>query len=467
VINYRDPICRRFAWVGIAAALLIAAPLASAQDEGGSKQHFELSEKVSDGLQKLKPLSETKNFTGMLDLVNGLLAQVKPDSYDTAYLLDMKAKVYLQLDQYNNAIDPWEECLRLSEEKGYKDEKERLDITKYLAQLIYSEATAIKDHVQQQQLIAKSASYLKRYLAKATKQEPETQILYASILYAQATADEKHINQDMLREARQTIERGMLGSIRPKDSFYMLLLAILQQQNDYANSAKIMELLLKQYPNKKDVWPMLFGTYVNLAGGQKENSREQRELFVRAINTIERAQQLGYMNSPRDNYNRFTLYLNAGELHMATDILYDGLKKGTIESTVGNWKILGAYLQQANKELQAISTLKEATKLFPKEGSLEFMIGQIYQQLDKIKDARDAYTRAVAKGNLGDKPHQAWLFLAYTSLELEDYDNALKAITEAAKFPAGAKDPQVKNLKDGIDSMIQEREAAKAASKKL
>lgn len=465
MITYRNPIFSRFAWVGVAAALLIAAPLASAQE--GEKQHFELSEKVSDGLQKLKPLSETKNYTGMLDLVNSLLSQVKPDSYDTAYLLDMKAKIFLQLDQYNNAIAPWEECLQLSEQKGYKDEKEQLDITKYLAQLIYSEATSVKDHARQQELIAKSANYLKRYLQKATKQEPDTQILYTSILYAQATADEKHINQDMLKEARATIERGMLGSIRPKDSFYMLMLAIMQQQNDYLHSAEVMELLLKQYPNKKDVWPMLFGTYVNLAGGQKENSREQREYFVRAINTIEKAQSLGYMNSPRDNYNRFTLYLNAGELHLATDILYEGLKKGTIESTIANWRILGAYLQQANKELQAISVLKEATKLFPKEGALEFMIGQIYQQLDKIKDARDAYARAVAKGNLGDKPHQAWLFLAYTSLELEDYDGALKAISEAAKLPDGAKDPQVKNLKDGIDSMIQERELAKAAPKKF
>ena len=142
------------------------------------------------------------------------------------------------------------------------------------------------------------------------------------------------------------------------------------------------------------------------------------------------------------------------------------MKKGRIESTPANWKILGAYYQQSNKELQAISALEEAAKLFPKEGSIEFMIGQLYQGLDKTKDAHSHYARAVAKGNLGDKPHQAYLFLAYTALELENYDEALKAINEAAKMPDGAKDPQVKSVKNGIEATIADREAAKAAAAK-
>jgi tetratricopeptide (TPR) repeat protein len=462
VTTKRNIIVRRFALVGVAAALLLSAPFASGEEQ----KQFQLNEKVSEALGKLKPLQDTKNFAGMLDLVNGQLKNIKPDSYDAAYLLDLKAKIYLQLDQYNNAIAPWEEALRLSEQYGYKDQKERLDITKYLAQLIFSEATQIKDKQQQDALVTKSAQYLKRYLDHSSKPEPEVEMLYAQILYYQATSDAQHINQPLLTEARQIVEKGMLGSIKPKEGFYLLLLAILQQQNDHEHSAEVMELLLSQYPQKKDVWPMLFGTYVNLAGSAKAESPEQRQYYVRAINTLERAQSLGYMNTPRDNYNLFTLYVNAGEINLATDLLWNGMKKGTIESTPQNWRVLGAYLQQANKELQAITALQEATKLYPKDGGLNFMIGQIYQQLDKIKDARDQYKIAVDKGNLGDKPHQAWLFLAYTSLELEDYQGALKAINEAAKTPDGAKDPQVKSVKEGIEATIAEREAAKAAAKK-
>ncbi|PTX96475.1 hypothetical protein [Opitutus sp. ER46] len=461
MITNRNPIFRRLAWVGFATALFLAAPFSSAEEQ----KQFQLNEKVGEALQKLKPLQDAKNFNGMLDVVDGQLKNVPATGYDACYLLDLKAKIYLQLDQYGKAIDPWEKALRLAEEHGYLAEKERIDITKFLAQLIFSEASNLKDRAAQQVQITRAAGYLKRYLEKSPKPEAEVQMLYAQILFYQATGDQKNVNQALLAEAREIVENGMLGSVRPKEGFYLLLLAIIQQQNDLVRASELMELLVKQYPNKKDVWPMLFGTYVNMAGSAKSESREQREYFVRAINTLERAQQLGFMNTPRDNYNLFTLYLNAGEIGLATDLLYSGMKKGTIESTAANWRILGAYYQQANKELQAVSALQEATKLFPTDGTLDFLIGQIYQQMDRIKEANQAYARAVTKPDLGEKPHQIYLFLAYTSLELEDFDGALKAITKAASFPEGAKDSQVKGVRDGIEATMAEREAAKASAK--
>lgn len=466
MITNRNPIFRRFAWIGVALALLAAPLVAFAQDEG-DKQQFQLDEKVGDALQKLKPLQDAKDYKGMLALVDQQLASVKPTSYDAAYLLDIKAKIYLQLDQLSGAIEPWRQVLKLSEQYGYKDEKERLEIMKFLGQLIFMEATTVKEKNRQQQLVEQAGGYLKSYLAKNPKPESEMQMLYANILFSEATVDESRVNEQKLREARTLIEKGMLNEIRPKEGFYMLMLAVLQQQNDYIHSAEYMELLLQQYPNKKDIWSALFGTYVNLANNAKGDSKEQRNYFVRAINTVERAQKLGFMNTPRDNYNLFTVYLNAGYIIEACDLLYKGMKSGAIESSQTNWRILGAYYQQANKDLQAIAVLKEATKLFPHDGGLDLLIGQFYQQMDKIKDAHDAYARAVKKGNLGEHPHQAWLYLAYTSLEIEDYQGALNAIAEAAKLPDGAKDPQVKSLKAGIEATIQEREAQKNAAKKL
>ncbi len=459
MINKRNPIFRRLALVGLATALAMTIPTASAQED----EKHQVSEKVGEALQKLKPLQDAKNYQGMLDLVNGQLAGVPPTSYDAAYLLDLKARLLIQTDQLSKAIPPWQEALKLADQYKYWDAKQTLDVSKYLAQLIFSEATSSKDKTVQTQEIADAATYLKRYLEATAKPEAEMQMLYAQILYYQATSDASHVNQQLLDEARKIIEKGMLGAIHPKEGFYRLLLAVVQQQNDYGHSAELMELLLKEYPNKKDIWPMLFGTYVNLAGSAK-NDDQRREFFVRAINTLERAQALGFMNTPRDNYNLVTLYINAGEFSIATDMLHAGLEKGTIESTVNNWRILGAYYQQANKELQAISALKEATKLFPKEGSLELLIGQIYQQLDNTKEAHAHYELAVAKGNTGDKPHQAYLYLAYTALELQDYDGALHAIGEALKFPDGVKDPQVKTLKEGIEASIADRDRIKAAA---
>jgi tetratricopeptide (TPR) repeat protein len=461
----RYPLLRRLAWVALAAIVALAAPISSAEDDSSSAtKQFQPSEKVATALsEKLKALQDSKNYNGMLDLVNGLLSGVAPTSYDAVYLLDMKARIYAQSEQLNKAIEPWEKALQVADQFHYFDDAKALEITKYLAQLLFSEAIESKDKEVQQQQIASAGRYLKHYLDKAPKAEPEMQALYAQILYYQATFDPQHINQGMLDEARQIIERGMNSMIHPKEGFYRLLLAVVQQQNDYARSAAIMELMVNEFPGKKDIWPMLFGTYVNLAGTAR-NDKERRDYYVRAINTMERAQALGFMNAPRDNYNLVTLYINAGQFGIATDMLRAGLEKGTIESTVNNWRILGAYYQQANKELDAIAALKQATKLFPNEGSLELLIGQIYQAIDKIKEAHDHYVLAVSKGNIGDKPHLAYLYLAYTAIELGDYDGAQKAINEAAATPDGAKDPQVKSVKEGIEATIAERDRIKAAA---
>ncbi|HVU36142.1 MAG TPA: tetratricopeptide repeat protein [Opitutaceae bacterium] len=464
MITKRNPIFRPFAWVGLATALALATPFARAQDD--QKQQHQVSEKVSDALQKLKPLEDAKNFTGMLSLIDGLLPQVKADSYDAAYLLNIEARLYISLEKYPMAIDPWEKALALSDRYHYFDDATSQDIRKFTAQLLFQQATTTKNKAEQRAEVTKSQEYLKQYLARTKKPEPDTQMLLAQILYYTATADEKHIDQHALTEARKVIEQSMDSAIHPREGLYMLLIAIMQQQNDYAHSAQLSEVFLKQWPTRKDIWPTLFATYYNLAGSAKQDSDEQRQYYLRAINTIDRAQKLGYMNTPRDNYNLFTLYVAAGFPSVACDMLYDGMKKGKIESTLNNWRTLGLYYEQVDRDLDAINALKDATKLFPNEGNLDLLIGQIYQQDDDTKNAHDYYARAVKKGNLGEKPHLAYMYLAYTALELGDYDGALKAINEAVKTPDGAKDPQVKSVREGIVQTIADRNARLEAEKK-
>lgn len=458
MITLRNPICRRFAWVGIAAALLWSIPFASAAEE---RKQFQVSEKVSEALQKMKGLQDAKDYAGMLALVDGQLKNVPPTGYDAAYLLDMKARILLQMEQYNKAIEPWEEAFKLADQHGYFEERQMLETSKLLAQLIFMRAQDIKNKPQQLQEIERAATYLRRYMDKTKKMEPDVQTTYAQMLYYQATADEKNINMALLDEALRATQQGMLGAIRPREQFYRLMLVILQQKDETARSAEVMELLLNQYPNSKDIWPMLFSTYVNLANSA--TGKDQRNYFVRAINTLERAQKLGFMNTQRDNYNMFTLYANAGEINLATQILHEGMRSGKIESTPTNWRHLGQFYQQANKELQAINALQEAAKLFPEDGSLETLIAQIYLQMDRNKEARDHLLRAIEKGNLGDRPHTVYTMLAYVQFELEEYDAALKSIAAAEKLPGAANDSQLKQLKNGITQTIQDLEAQKEA----
>src|SRR5690606_16410707 len=147
--------------------------------------------------------------------------------------------------------------------------------------------------------------------------------------------------------------------------------ALQQQQNDLTGSAEILELLLAQNPKKKDQWQMLMAIYLQLNEKFRETDPAlAREYLVRSIVTVERAQALGFQDTPKDNMNLVSLYLLANQFTKGTELLYNGMKKGTIESEPHNWRVLGRYYQEANMNKQAVAVLKEATELFPKNSEL-------------------------------------------------------------------------------------------------
>lgn len=442
-------------------AVVGALPFASAAEDQGPPG---LNEKVSEALQqKMKPLLDAKNWDGALAVIDGVLATVDPNSYDNAFVSDIKAKVFLQKNDYAAAIAPMETTLRLADKHpNYFDKKSVLDIVYFLAQIYYQEGTSSKVTSVQQQYFNKSSAYIKRWLQTSPKKNQEAALFYASILYNQAVVNPDKVDIALVRAAKAEVQEGLLTALKPKEGFYVLLLAAMQQEGDVAGSAEVLEQMVKMKPDNRTYWLQLMATYLNMGGSNEKDESKTRENFARAINTMERAQELGLMKTPKDNYNLVTMYYNAGQFGKATDLLYSGLKDGSIESDIKNWQLLAYSYQQVGQDLQAISVLKEASKQFP-TGQIDFQIGQIYSQMDnKTLDAFTYYTAAVKKGGL-DKPHSAYMFLAYTAFELEKYDDALASINKAGETTDGKKDPQTKRLKTAIEDAIKEREAAKAS----
>jgi tetratricopeptide (TPR) repeat protein len=424
------------------------------------KKPHQPSEKTSEAFGKLKPLQDAQNWNGMLALLDTI--PVTPNSYDEALILDMKAKIYGMTNQLTKAIAPWERAVQLSDQFGYFPEKTVLEIVYFLGQLYAQEATSTKDTKAAQQNFTKALTYFKRYLDKTPKPTQEAVSTYAMLLYYKAVADPNNVDQAMLKEARAVVEKALTRDIKPKESFYQLLLALQQQQNDLAGSAELLELLLKQSPNKKDQWQMLMALYLQLGEKAKEKNDQTlaSEYLVRAIVTAERAQALGFLSTPKDNMNLVSLYLLANQFTKGTELLYNGMKKGVIESEPHNWRILGRYYQEANMNLQAISVLQEATKLFPKNGELEVQIAQIHLQMEKTKEAFEHAKAAIAKGNLeGTKPYGVHYLIAYTAYELGQIDDANQALEAAEKFEESKKDPQFARLRDVVKEAISERES--------
>lgn len=454
---------RRARAASLAAAIVLSASVSFAQQP--EKKPHSVGEKTQEAFGKLKPLQEAQNYNGMLQLLDSI--QVQPGSYDEALILDMKAKIYGMTNQLSKALPPWERVVQLSDQHGYFDKKAVTDIVFYLAQLYAQEGATTKDPAQQQQHFTKAVNYFRRYFDATPKPTPESLMGYASTLYYRAVANPNNIDQNLIKEARSIVERGLTSSIKPKEGFYQLLLTLQQQQNDMAGSAEVLELLLKQQPNKKDYWQTLMAIYLQLSEKAKDDPTLSREYLTRAIVTFERAQALGFLNTPKDNLNLVSLYLMANQFTKGTELLYNGMKGGKIESEPNNWRLLGRYYLEANLNQQAINVLKEAAKLFPKNGEIELQTAQIYLQMEKTKEAHEHAKIAAQKGNFeATKPYSVHYLIAYTAYELGNLEDASKAIAECEKFPEAAKDPQLPKLKGVVTDALNERAAAAESKNK-
>jgi tetratricopeptide (TPR) repeat protein len=445
-----------------AVAVLFIMPAGLRADE---KDAPTLSDSVGDGLAKLEPLLTAKDWNGAMVLVEGLLQTAAPDSYDAAILNRTEAQILTQKGDYTGVVAPLERALEISDRHHFFTGKEQSDILYFLSQLYYQLADQQKgDRASEVADLAKAIGYIERWFTVAPKPTEDNSLYYAQLLYADAVAkDPAHPDAELIKRSREQVEKTLLMSVHPKDGLYIFLLATLQQEQNYARATEVLELLLAHNPNSRSYWMDLDMFYMALAQDPKDkDDRKVRMYNIRAINTIERAQALGFMNTPRDNYTLFTLYYNIGQYGIAADLLHAGLKAGTIDSDLQNWLLLAASYQQINQDFTAIEVLKEAAQRYPKNGELEFKIAQVYQQLDNNQAAFDHVEVAVEKGGLA-KPQQTYMFIAYMAYELSKFDEAKMAIDKAIELLAPKPaDHQALALQAAIEEAIKERDAKKA-----
>lgn len=454
------PAWSRVLGVLMVAVLLLGTPIAALAQRD---RPFELSERVSGELSKIQPLLDAKNYDGAIRLVIPLLTAAAPNSYDQAVLNDILAKIHLQKGDYASAINPMETALRLSDSFGFFEGRALEMMLDFLSKLYYSQGVESKSPAQQQQYLAKATQYIKRLIELSPTPSADNVLFYTTLLYNRAVLNPEKIDQQLLTQARQEAEKALLMSVRPRENFYLILLSTLQHQANYKEASEYYELLVRQYPSNRAYWQQLAAMYSSLAQETK-NEQEALSYNLRGILAMERAQALGLLNTPRDNFNLIGMYFNIGQFGRATELLYAGLKNGGVESTQKNWELLAYSYQQINRENQAVEALLEATKLYPESGQLEFQIAQIYYSLERSNDAYRHFKLAVAKGNL-DRPLAVYSFLAYLCYELGKLEEALGVINDALKLPAAEEDSQMMRLKQAIQDALGEREAAKAANK--
>lgn len=419
----------------------------------------EVSEKVAEGLQKLQALFDAKDWDTALTVLDQLLAGAGKNSFDRALISQYKALTLLQKEDYKAAIEPLEEAVRISARHNFFEERVSRELVYYLAQLYNQEAHAQKELVAKKRLLEKSYHYAERLLKSSSKLKEDEVVFVTSVLYSLAILDEKNVDRAKIEEAQKMANEGLFLSIKPKDALYLFSLATNQQLGRNEEAIDILELLVKQTPQNQSYWGQLASLYLTLAENavKAQDKRTAETYYIRSIVTIQRAQQYGVLNTPKDNYTLVAIYFNLEQYGPAIELLERGLRDGSIENDKNNWQLLASSYQQLKKDQKAAQVLEKAAQTFPTDGQLEYSIAQIYYSIDDNLNTYKHLKLAVERGGL-EKPGGVYLFLSYVCYELRKFEEAKDYLVNASQT-ADAKPEDVAKLTRAVNDAIAEREA--------
>ena len=432
----------------LAAAVAAAIPgrLRAADQEAP-----QLTQDTQDVInEEVRPESEAKQWDKVLVSLDKILAKVPADSYDACvmYLLRFQAHLNLPKPDFQAGLEDLDHRLAIDNQHHYLNKKDLQETLVAMSKLSYQEGATTKDPKAQKAYYDQALTMLDRWLQGADKTaltQDDIQLaasLYFTVGQGIEINGEQKADPAMMDKALQWIDLGLRAAATPRDVFYQLKISALFQLNRLQEGYELLELRLRDKPENKGYWQQLAFTYLQLAGIASEKQHDDKLAYsynVRAIITLERAQKLGFLNSPKDNMNLVTLYFTVGQYERACQLLDTGLRNGSIEASRQNWELLAYSYQQQHQDLRAVQTLEDAAKAFPESGQLEYQIAQVYNGMDREKDALEHIKICVAKGGT-EKPQVAWLFYAYLAYDLKYYDEATKAAQEAAKYPEAAKD---------------------------
>ena len=453
-MNFHHPLFSRIArgtlFVAVGLALL-AAPATHLSAQSGStptERPKQLTDETQAVFNKVWPLIEAKNWEQAVPLLNEVLSKAKPDSYDTAMASVILAQVYLQRNtpggsDYAAAVPLLENVIRL----GYHDEARILDFTFLLAQLHNMGGNA-----------ARAEELSLRWLDMAKKWKMESVIFYTSVVLQRAQAKDGTVDKDAVGKALKILKKAFLVFPNPTEQLYQVQAISYQLNGEYDKAADVFEVLVSKWPKNRQYWQQLYALYVN------------SNQSIRAILTLERAQELGILNTPKDHLSRVGLYYNLQRFDRVTQILEKGLKDGSIESDPNNYELLAAAYQQTFNSFNAIDVYQRAIEKFPKNaGKYYISITNLYWEMQKYPEALTSIEKGLAAGDV-ENPGKLYMFAAYICYELRKFQHGLELLEKAK--PLLADTAQARQEFDGLTNSIkdaierEEKQAAAAAQPK-
>ncbi|ODU95102.1 MAG: hypothetical protein BGP23_01530 [Lysobacterales bacterium 66-474] len=230
-------------------------------------------------------------------------------------------------------------------------------------------------------------------------------------------------------EAVAAIQKAKSLSDKPQPSWDQIEMASYFAMDKYDDAAKLAEAALAKDPNNSTLLQNVIAIYINAHQDQKALA-----LLERARSNGQIKDETGYMNMAKmyDNLGQNSSDPKANALK-AVAVLNEGMDKGIIQPGVDSYKLLGDSYAIAGDYKNAAAAYGKASP-DAKTGQVDFLRGQMLENLDRHKEARDALKQAIAKGGF-KRVGAAYLTLGNAELALKDKTAAIAAYKQAEQDP--------------------------------
>lgn len=235
-------------------------------------------------------------------------------------------------------------------------------------------------------------------------------------------------------EAVAAIEKARTLSKEPQPSWDQIEMASYFAMDQYDKAAKLAEAALAKDPNNSSLLQNVVVIYINAHQTDKALALLER---ARANGQIK--DESGYMNMAKmyDNLAQSgpDTKANAGK---AVEVLKEGMDKGIVPPSFDSYKLLGDSYGIAGDYKNAVIAYGKASP-DAKTGEVDFLRGQMLENLDRHKEAVEALNQAIAKGGF-KRVGAAYLTLGNAELGLDNKSAAIEAYKKAEQDPETAAD---------------------------
>lgn len=157
-----------------------------------------------------------------------------------------------------------------------------------------------------------------------------------------------------------------------------------------------------------------------------------------AVTILEGLRVQGKLGKENLYVNLYAAYRELERPKDAAAAMLEGLEKGIVAKTKVRYLQVGEAFYDAEELVSALSGFQQSAQLSTDDGTADLYVGQVLLDQEKPKEAREAFTAAIQKGNLRQLGN-AYYQLGIAELDSGNEAAAIAAFQKAQNYPESAK----------------------------